>query len=132
MLSLNADPEQLDELVRLYRELGRTPGYSAGITNTTDDIKIINFFSGLNTCGGKKELDLPYVCETHIYDHKYCTVQAKFMTDGTPASIAANRVDRLDDGVPADLNRLAYAYKSIMNGSISSYSLSFTFPGSLR
>jgi len=136
LLSLNVDKDQLSNMTRLYKELLNAPGYSAGLTNTSEDIKITNIFSGLNLCGGSSDLNLPFVCETHITEHKRIQVVAKFMTDGTPASIAVDRVDRIVgpdgiDGYPASLDRLAHGLNAVMNGPVSSYNLPITFPGSL-
>lgn len=131
-LTSGMDPWQVKSMIQKYRAFNNTPGIVFGVNSTinpsnqsdpaTNFLTITNIFSGYAICGASGS-DFPMMCTTNFTNHYNALVEAQFMTDGTSASIAVNKVQNLGFTTAANFTWLATAMTNILEGSISSFQM---------
>lgn len=133
----NVDSYQVNAMLQKYRAFNGTPGMIFGLNATIDPnnasdpntnfMTITNIFTGYALCGADG-VEFPMVCTTNFTNHYHAEVQAQFMTDGTPASIAVEDVNILETYEPANFTWLATAMNNILEGPVSSFNMQGQLP----
>ncbi|KAJ1340509.1 hypothetical protein BSLG_004895 [Batrachochytrium salamandrivorans] len=115
-----------------------TLGFDLGIASNIDlsknltKITIKTMLSGTLICGGRNATYVP-ICTTVLSNHMKGTVIMSYMTDGTTASIAPNKVGiRSIDGVADIQTWLSAATTTILGGITTAIPLPSTIPGVLN
>ena len=106
------------------------------VNRTSDDtITITTLFANTNVCGGTEGEFAP-LCTTRFTNHRKAEVMATYMTDGTPASIAAKDVTIRKTLDMANTTWLYAAINSMLGDSLdetfSIHSLPSTIPGTMN
>lgn len=104
-------------------------GFVNYITDPTDTgFNMTTMIHGSPICGDD-DFHIP-VCVTRFFNHTKLDVEIRYMTDGTPASIAAEAVfiRKLHENL-TDFNAPHFALKTILGGQISSFEMFATIPG---
>ncbi|KAI8914364.1 hypothetical protein EDD86DRAFT_199168 [Gorgonomyces haynaldii] len=135
LVDTGIDASLVAQMQTLYRRLGNELGVVNALSYNTsgENAVVMTMISGIDTCY-TTNLTWPSVpvCKTIIGNHRKGTIVAKFMTDGTPASIALKSVDvRSEDG-PADNTWLMAALTNILEGSVNSHVLPKVYPGAIN
>jgi hypothetical protein len=121
------------DLLRLYNNL-KIVGIANHITwdgSSTGNVTITTLVSRTSICGGVDNLFIP-VCTTTFFNHTAANITATYMTDGTPASIAAKEVHIRDGNVTADMKWVYHSMMNIMNQSPNVHILPSTIPGTMN
>lgn len=111
------------------------PNLSWVTSLSTDYQTSLNFttvLTGFDICGGSNSSKpaLP-VCRTVVSNHKYAELEVTYKTDGTPASIAAEKVRLLEEGDQADISWLYNASVNLFGATTSYHYLPPHWPGIL-
>ncbi|KAI9336381.1 hypothetical protein BDR26DRAFT_897118 [Obelidium mucronatum] len=131
LVAAGVDRSHVNQVIQEYLNMNRAPGITFGVVVHNDSIVISNVFSGYGTiCGGIRST--PLVCSTTLWNHQKALLEVTFMTDGTTASIAPDKVNLVAHTGPADVKTwLSFAINSLLGGPVSSYLTPPTVPGSL-
>jgi hypothetical protein len=100
-------------------------------TAESDKVLLTATFTNTALCGGYDVLSFP-VCKTEFFNHNNAIVEMKYMTDGTPASIAQDVATLREVKEPASLDWLENAMVAIMDGPVTGYQLPATVPGMIN
>ena len=94
-------------------------------------VKITTMLAKSNVCGGMDNSFIP-VCTTTFSEHKRVTVTATYMTDGTPASIAAKEVKIREYLGEANIKWVYQSMVNILRGEFGAAALPSTIPGTMN
>jgi hypothetical protein len=118
-----------------YNTLNRKTGFAnhVAINETDKSLKITTLLSGSSICDSTIQ-DTQYVpvCSTKVWDLKAANVRMEYMTDGTPASIAAKKVELESIISDANITWLGIAYRNILGGEYSASLLPSLTPGTIN
>ncbi len=106
-------------------------GLISRITSQGDTINITSIISNSVLCGGTGTAFAP-VCSTQFSNHVHGSILISYMTDGTTASIAANSVNILSNGIAANMTWVKSALVAIFEGENSILPLPPTIPGTVN
>jgi hypothetical protein len=115
----------------LFASLGRSQGMVHGVYMNGQDMSIYTLLSRTNVCGGGMSQPVP-VCQTNLTDIHVADIEMKYMTDGTPASIAAKKARILKVKEKADMEWLYKGYTWIMNGRIAAVEMPGLYPNTVN
>ena len=101
------------------------------VKTTADYVNISSVMLNTSVCGGKNETSYP-ICVTQISNHHNALIEMRYMTDGTPASIAQEnaKLRYLTGG--ADLSWVASGITNILGGDLTYYEMTPTVPGMIN
>ena len=120
---------------KMFTALGRLP--ILGLVNHVESpsangsIIITTLLAQTSVCGGTNNSLVP-VCTTTLSNHVNARVQATYMTDGTPASIAIQKVSVRERGSEGNMTWVYEAIKNVLGGVDSSVVLPSTIPGTMN
>ena len=98
------------------------------VKRTAEGVSLFTILANTPLCGGRSMKSYP-VCKTTFSNHRHCTVEMRYMTDGTPASIAQENVKIREIGEPANIDWVYSAMVSILGNQTADYELASTVPG---
>jgi hypothetical protein len=135
LIAAGADPAIAARLQSEYIQLQDNPGFinHISIDDASGSILITTLLSGTIVCGSRiSGADSAPVCKTSVFDFHQATTQMEYMTDGTPASIAAKIVELISVNGPANITQMGLAYQNILGGVFSTNILPGLTPGSVN
>ncbi|KAI8914365.1 hypothetical protein EDD86DRAFT_216586 [Gorgonomyces haynaldii] len=128
-------PSELTQVSNLITGLNQKQGIVSAFrfdttTNSTTAVSLMYNFFG---CGGFNKTTYPMaICTTTFSKHQKALVTGKYMTDGTPASIAIASVSVREVLGDADNSWIYQALVNFFGGSITATELPATYPGSVN
>jgi hypothetical protein len=114
-----------------HQTLGFARGMVNGVYLHGDSMSIHSLITGTNVCGGGMSRPLP-VCVTNITDLRHALIRMVYMTDGTPASIAAKKATILEKKGKADIEWLYKGYLYTMGNRIAPLEMPGLFPNTVN
>ena len=118
-------------LYNAYSTLNNAFGIASRVYSSSTEITIITALAGTPLCGGVNgTTTLAPVCNTTMQNHYFAEIMVSYMTDGTPASIAAKSVGIISTTDAADISTWAStAITNVLGGVVSASSLPNLVPG---
>jgi hypothetical protein len=135
LIAAGADPAIAARLQSEYIQLQDNAGFvnHIAIDDASGSLLITTLLSGTIVCGSRiSGADSTPVCKTSVFDFNKATTEMEYMTDGTPASIAAKIVELISVDGPANITQMGLAYQNILGGVFSTNILPGLTPGSVN
>jgi hypothetical protein len=129
------DPTVVDDAVVLLNGLTRNPGLVNHLVydESLEQVNITSIYSGTAVCGGYDIEDPPVpVCFTTFSDIYHGIIEMRYMTDGTPASIAAEKATIRSYEEKASMKWMHFAFQALFGGNVTAFALPSTFPGAVN
>jgi hypothetical protein len=123
-----ADAQTFQEL---FSSLGFSKGMVNGIYQDRDTMTIHSLIANSNVCGGGMSTPVP-VCSTNITGLSHALIKMVYMTDGTPASIAAKHATILETRSLANMTWLFRGYEFAMGSRIAALEMPALFPSTVN
>jgi hypothetical protein len=135
LIAAGADPAIAARLQSEYLLLRDNTGFvnHIAIDDASGTLLITTLLSGTIVCGSRiSGADSAPVCKTSVFDFQKATTHMEYMTDGTPASIAAKIVELISLNGSANITWMGLAYQDILGGEFSTNILPGLIPGSVN
>jgi hypothetical protein len=135
LIAAGADPAIAARLQSEYIQLQDNAGFvnHIAIDDASGTLLITTLLSGTIVCGSRiSGADSTPVCKTSVFDFQKATTQMEYMTDGTPASIAAKIVELISLNGPSNITWMGLAYQTMLGGEFSTNILPGLTPGSVN
>jgi hypothetical protein len=123
--------QQLSDLVNAVADDSRNLAIVHALENDGEEVNITAIMIHTPLCGG---FDVPHfpVCKTVINNHRKAVIEVRYMTDGTPASIAQENSVVRSVGEKVSISKWLYpAFQNIFETDISVQYFPSTVPGML-
>jgi hypothetical protein len=114
-----------------YNSLGFSKGMVNGVYLEGDSMIVHSLLAGSNVCGGGMSNPVP-VCITNITNLMHASIRMVYMTDGTPASIAAKKATILETKEKANMTWLFRGYLFAMGNRIAPLEMPGLFPNTVN
>jgi hypothetical protein len=122
----------VSDMLSKVRELNRVVGLVSSLeySAANETVKMVSLITNIGVCGGRNATNpgVP-VCTTMLSEHSHAEVLARYITDGTPASIAIAYVEVREILGKADMSWLYAALENYLGGQVSTFILPETIPG---
>jgi hypothetical protein len=132
LVGAGVPPENFAAINSYIMELDSAVGLVNFVELVENRVIITSVLTGSAVCGRTNTTSVPVpVCKTAIYDPFIGKIQVTYMTDGSPASIAPERVEIHEYLEAYDIQWIEHGFKTLL-GTTGYIKLPPTFPGSVN
>jgi hypothetical protein len=132
LVASGVDATYVSDMVHQVRRLGDLTGIVSSLeyNQTAETVTVVSLLVNVGVCGGRNATNpgIP-VCTTVLSEHNNAVVLARYITDGTPASVAIAYVENRETLGKADIEWMYKALDNFLGGKINTFVLPETIPG---